>query len=157
MIPEITLITNQKLNALLGSDPVLTGEYFDRMRRKYHLQPEKRLMFAVLEDAVKCLRKYAGGRNGREQRLFRQTQEWIMAKDEDWPFSFVSICEAFGLDQEYLRSALIRKSITVCNPNVRALRATKKKNATVSHGILLLPQALVPNTTDGDCPSKATK
>ena len=66
-------------------------------------QPEKTLMFAVLLDAVECFQKYAG----REaNRLFKDTDEWIFEDDHEWPFSFINICEAVGMDPEYLRKGL---------------------------------------------------
>ena len=145
---EITLIIDEKLNALLGPDPVLSAQYFDSFRRKTPLQPEKRLMLAVLDDAVMCILKYAQGRNGREQRLFRQAEHWIMANDEDWPFSFVNVCEALSFDPGYLRSALMRKSIMVRNSKVRELRDPNKRNGTLSRGILLR-QALGRNRNTG--------
>ena len=67
------------------------------------LQPEKTLMFAVLLDAVECFQKYAGH---EANRLFKDTDEWIFEDDPEWPFSFINICEAVGMDPEYLRKGL---------------------------------------------------
>jgi hypothetical protein len=72
------------------------------------LQPEKSLMFAVLSDAVECFQKYALSREEYENRLFRETEIWIFEENRDWPFSFVSICEALAIDPQYLRKGLLR-------------------------------------------------
>ncbi|MGH7929482.1 MAG: hypothetical protein ACREQV_16965, partial [Candidatus Binatia bacterium] len=40
-------------------DVLASHEYVENHRRKTHLEPEKNLMFAILEDAVRCYRAYA--------------------------------------------------------------------------------------------------
>lgn len=67
------------------------------------LQSEKRLMFAVLLDAVECFQKYAGH---EVNRLFKDTEKWIFQDDPDWPFSFINICEAVEMDPQWLRKGL---------------------------------------------------
>lgn len=65
-------------------------------------QPEKRLMLAVLEDALATLlRDPAAGEHDR--RLVAATERWVAADDADWPFSFVSVCDALDLDASRLR------------------------------------------------------
>ena len=64
------------------------------------------LMYAILDDAIGCLQKPV--RNRRSQRLAREAEEWIFADDEAWPFSFVNICGALGLDPDSGRVGLRR-------------------------------------------------
>jgi hypothetical protein len=135
MTHEPTFIINRKLEAFFGPDSVRIGHHVDRLRIKEPLQPEKRLMLAVLDDAVACILKYARGRNGREKRLFCQTEDWLMATEEEWPFSFVNICEALGLHPGSLRSALIRKSNMLRKSKVQDLRDASEKNAAFSCGM----------------------
>lgn len=66
-------------------------------------QPEKRLMLAVLLDAVECYQKHA---RDETHNLFRDIEEWIIADDRQWLFSFVNICEAVDIDPKYLRNGL---------------------------------------------------
>jgi hypothetical protein len=66
------------------------------------LQPEKRLMLAVLQGAVECFQDYA-----EDDRLFKETEEWIFEDDHEWPFSFINICEAVDMDPKYLRKGLL--------------------------------------------------
>ena len=73
------------------------------------LSPQKRLMLAVLEDAIECFWKYARARDGRSERLFLEAEEWILEQNSDWPFSFENICEALNLDPKYLRRGLLKK------------------------------------------------
>ena len=69
-------------------------------------QPEKRLMLAILLDAVECFQKYAPLHRRKPDRLFTATAEWIFEDDYKWPFSFLNICDAVGIDPKYLRSGL---------------------------------------------------
>src|SRR2546428_4243167 len=92
----------------LAPETVLPSQFFDRLQADASLQPEKRLMLAVLEDAVGTFQKYVnvGSRHGR--RLFSEAEEWFASEDADWPFAFVNVCQALGLDAEYLRAGLWR-------------------------------------------------
>jgi len=74
------------------------------------LQPEKRLMLAVLEDAIETLFKTAGARHRAGRSLFAETMEWFTPDDTSWPFSFVNICEALGLSPSRVRLVVARCS-----------------------------------------------
>jgi hypothetical protein len=69
-------------------------------------QPECRLLWAVLENAVDAYMKYAFAKNRRGKRLFREAQEWIWRDDPTWLCSFVSICNVLGVDPDYVRKGL---------------------------------------------------
>ena len=68
---------------------------------------EKRLMLAVLEDAVAILFKYRHRADPRGKRLYVETAEWVRADDETSPFSFLNVCETLGLSPSCLRRGLI--------------------------------------------------
>ena len=88
---------------IAGLDIPIPEQHFDQFHEPSQIQPEKRLMFAVLLDAVECFQKYAGH---EANRLFKDTDEWIFEDDPECPFSFINICEAVGMDPEYLRKGL---------------------------------------------------
>jgi hypothetical protein len=71
-----------------------------------HLQPEKRLMLAVLEDAVTAYQRYAISTEQDERADFVEVLRWFNAADQRWPFSFRNICEALGLEADRLRRGL---------------------------------------------------
>ena len=73
------------------------------------LQPEKKLMFAILLDAVECFQDYA-----EQDRLFKDAEESIFEDDHEWPYSFINICEAVDMNPKYLRKGLLhwRQSAT---------------------------------------------
>ena len=72
------------------------------------LEPEKKLLLAVLEDAISCFQKYVFTREGKGRVLFQDAEQWILQKDSDWLFSFTNVCEMLGFDADYLRGGLIR-------------------------------------------------
>jgi hypothetical protein len=63
-------------------------------------------MRAVLEDALLCFDKQFVSRNRRTLQLAREADQWIWSSDTSWPFSFVNVCAALGLDSDYVRLQL---------------------------------------------------
>ncbi len=92
----------------LEPEAVLPSQYFAQAAIDASLQPEKRLMLAVLEDAVGTFQKYLNARERTAQRLFIEVEEWFASDEQDWPYSFVNITQALGLDVAYLRRGLAR-------------------------------------------------
>lgn len=88
------------------SDPVAVIEYYDTLRRSHHLQPEKRLMLALLDDAVKCFQKYLPAKSGRGKRRFTEVEQWFWDKTREDTFSFEHVCAVLGLSPSYLRRML---------------------------------------------------
>jgi hypothetical protein len=89
---------------LFQPDVILPSQLLPEFR--YRLMPEKRLMAAIVDDAVNCFLKYRFAADSRRRRLFREAEEWIMDGDRCWPFSFESICDTLGLDAGCLRKGL---------------------------------------------------
>jgi hypothetical protein len=105
---ETGLSVEEKVGSLFQPDTLLSAQFFETFRRKTPLEPEKRLMLAVLEDAVACFQKYVHARDNRGKTMFREAEEWIMEKNNDWLFSFEMICETLGLNPDYVRQGLMR-------------------------------------------------
>jgi len=72
------------------------------------LAPEKRLMVAVLDDALLTLARSRNASDRLARRLTAEVEEWIAADDPDWPFSFVNVCHALQLDPSCVRSRVAR-------------------------------------------------
>jgi len=92
----------------LEPETILPSQFFDRFQIDATLQPEKRLMLAVLEDAVGTFQKYVTAPTRRGQRLFNEAEEWFASESTDWPFGFENVCQALGLEPGYLRAGLWR-------------------------------------------------
>jgi hypothetical protein len=71
-------------------------------------QPEKRLMLAVLADAVSDFQKYATAWSGRGRRLFVEADAWFKSDSTDRLLDFENICEVLALDPSFVRDGLRR-------------------------------------------------
>ena len=105
---ETGLSLEEKVSSLFQPDTLLPAQYLETYRRKAHLEPEKRLMLAVMEDGIACFQKYLFARDGKGRGLFGEAEEWIMEEGGDWLFSFNNICEVLGFDPQYVRQGLVR-------------------------------------------------
>ena len=100
--------SEQTLTRMFQPDPLTPYDYLRNSRRTVHLEPEKHLMHAILDEAIKTYRMHVATKSGRDYRLFLDAQLWIMDRNDDWLFSFENICEVLGLDPDFVRSGLIR-------------------------------------------------
>jgi len=64
-------------------------------------------MLAVLQDAVECFQENALSEQPWEKKLFQEAEDWILAKNSDWLFSFENICETLQLNPGYIRRGLL--------------------------------------------------
>jgi hypothetical protein len=62
---------------------------------------ERRLLLATLEDAIRTL---LGSRHPKQQR---EDLDWLMSDDRTDPFTYLRICDALGIDAEWLRSRVL--------------------------------------------------
>ena len=116
---EENLYLEEKITSLLVPDPVPAGQYSENFQNRPLWLPERRLMLAVLDDAIMCYQKYVTARKGKGNRLFRKAQEWIFEEESDRFFSFESVCVHLGVDPNYIRRGLAQW-------RMRALRRLKK-------------------------------
>jgi hypothetical protein len=68
---------------------------------------ERRLLWAMLLDAVTCFCKYRRAKDNTGRKLFREAERWIRSRDDGWSFSFQSVCDVLGLNTQQLRVSLI--------------------------------------------------
>ena len=93
---------------LFEPDILLPNQYFAAFKRGRAVEGERRLMLAVLEDAVDSYRKYALARDPREQACFLEAKEWFVSDDRSWLFAFENICDVLEMNADYLRTGLDR-------------------------------------------------
>ena len=98
---------DERIASLFEPDTLLSAQYFGNLRRTTLLEPEKRLMLAILEDAINCYQDNLLAKRGSAGRLFTEAEEWILEKGSDWIFSFKNICETLGFNPEYVRQGLL--------------------------------------------------
>jgi hypothetical protein len=103
---DVELTAEERLAELFQPDVLLPTQFFDRIRRRSEHDGERRLMVAVLEDAVDVYRKKCTARDRRSRELFEEAEAWIESTDRTWLFSFENICDVLGIDADYLRRGL---------------------------------------------------
>lgn len=93
---------------LVIPDVLTPAQFFADARgvRGAAVHPIKRLMLAVLEDALRCYQTYRGARFGLHRQLFAETELWLWDRRADGPFAVETICDALGINPECLRNAL---------------------------------------------------
>ena len=103
-----SLTMDERIGLLFQPDSLLVAQYFETLRRKTLFEPEKRLILAILEDAINCFQDNLLAQDVRRSRLFHEVEEWIVEADSDGVFSFESICEVLGFSPRYVRQGLLR-------------------------------------------------
>ena len=101
-----TNVVSDTFAHLLQPDTLLPSQYFAALRRKGAHEPERRLVIAVLQDAVDCFQKHLRARDPKTRQLFLDAEEWIGSSDRSWPFSFENVCDLLQINPEYLRRGL---------------------------------------------------
>ena len=96
----------ENIFSITSDDTLIMQQYVDTLRRSEHLEPEKALVAAMLNDAIHEYRKYSRARDANGKKRFREAQEWIMHRGDDWIFTFDNVCEVLGLDPEFVRRGL---------------------------------------------------
>jgi len=100
--------THGVLPRLIEPEILLPSQYFDGLAPHVGFEGERRLMLAVLEDAVACYQKHATSTRPRAQRLYREAEQWLFEEDATPVFSFDSVCTVLGIHPGYFRTNLLR-------------------------------------------------
>jgi hypothetical protein len=108
---------NQVFQECSGPDPWLSArfepdflvpvQFFDLTRRRSMLDGETRLLFAVLEDAVRCYVKTFNSSRRSDREQFEEVQNWFNSEvGTRSPFSFEYVCDVLMIEPQILRSRL---------------------------------------------------
>jgi hypothetical protein len=73
---------------------ILPSQFFDGQKKKEAVEPLKRLMLAVLADAVRCYQTGFDRRATSRRRVFLEAQQWLFRPGADGAFSFETVCYA---------------------------------------------------------------
>ncbi len=94
--------------SILEPDALSSQQFFDRWRGAGRLEPERRLMLAVLQEAVDGFQENVFRHGRKQEELFKDAEDWFFDDNHEWPFSFINICDACGFDPQYFRGGLLR-------------------------------------------------
>ena len=100
--------TEDRFAGFLAPDAILPMQFFQSLRSKGRYDGERRLMIAILEDAVNVFMKQLFATDPKARQLYLDAEEWISAADPSWFFSFENVCNTLDLNPEYLREGLLK-------------------------------------------------
>jgi hypothetical protein len=109
-IEQYGLTKGETVASLFKPETPSAEQFFDQRHRETLLEGERRLMLAILEDAVHCFQDYHSAPCGRSKRVFDEARRWIFERCPDWIFGFESICGVLEFDPAYIRKGLARWS-----------------------------------------------
>jgi len=89
---------------LWQEDSEMPARYWEAVQGKADLEPERKLMLAVLEEAIHTYRQNIL----TSRRLLRDVEAWLFDDQADDPFSFQAICDALDLSPECVRRGILR-------------------------------------------------
>ena len=92
--------------SLLQADVLAESQYLKIYTTKTEIEPEKRLMLAVLVDAIEVYQDYISQRRIVNKVHYQEAKDWILEENREWLFSFENVCESLGLNPQYVRREL---------------------------------------------------
>ena len=102
-----TYATHDDMPNIFAGVGILPIQYGESRRRKLPSEGERKLLFAVLEDAIRTyLRHRDKGVEARNNEDFVEAAEWLSSDEEGGPFAFVNVCEALGIEADCLRAGI---------------------------------------------------
>jgi hypothetical protein len=92
-----------------NGDCLLPAQYYEMIHRRTALEGERKLMFAVLQDAIHCYLKNMNYRTSRQRSLFLEAQQWFDSSGgPKWSslFDFENVCQVLAIGPNQLRERL---------------------------------------------------
>jgi len=87
-------------------DVLCVGEYLHVYQGRPAETPERRLIAAILRDAVDCYLRDCFSKNRHRKRSFREAEEWFFKSDGYGVFSLENVCSVLNIDPGYIRRTL---------------------------------------------------
>jgi hypothetical protein len=87
---------------------LLPMQFYGARRVTGQIEPLRRLMIAMLVDAVHCFETKFETRQPAARREFAEVRSWIFSDLDDGVFSFRAVCDALELDSGAIRKRLTR-------------------------------------------------
>lgn len=86
---------------------ILPAQYGNMCRKKLPSEGERKLLFAVLEDAIRLYLKHRDSADSyHHDPDFVEAAQWLSSDEESGPFAFVRICDALGINADLLRMGI---------------------------------------------------
>ena len=87
---------------------LLAREYFFSDRSLMGQQAgETVLQWEVFQDGLRQFREMTEDQTCHNSPAMKEEEQWVLSDESEWPFSFVSLCEKFGMEPTSVRHALL--------------------------------------------------
>jgi hypothetical protein len=83
-------------------------QFHGARRGTSEIEPLRRLMVAMLVDAVRCFETKFDARQPATRQQFAEVHSWIFSDADDGVFSFTAVCDTLGIDPGVIRKGLTR-------------------------------------------------
>jgi hypothetical protein len=87
---------------------VLPLQFYGTRRGISRHEPLRRLMVAMLVDAIRCFQTMFVRRRPARLQEFTEARAWLFSDEDDGPFSFRAVCDELEIDAEVIRKWLGR-------------------------------------------------
>ncbi|MEO8605362.1 MAG: hypothetical protein ABI629_22525 [bacterium] len=91
----------------LAPEPALPAQVYHLWHNSCAIGPERALALAVLNQAIVDVRRYQESGLSHHRSMHDDARAWIASDERSWPFAFVNLCDAFGLDVGGVRAELL--------------------------------------------------
>src|SRR5215471_16031442 len=112
-------------DVLLQPDIILPTQYYGSLGGVK--SGEKRLILAMLVNAINDLQSWRGMGSARKRRNCSEAALWVNNRGTCHPFSFDSVCDNLEIDSELLRSHLIAFTLGPANAVTHLKTAPSKR------------------------------
>ena len=101
---------------VFGPELILPVQYAPPRGADGRCAGERRLMLAVLEDAVVTLKTHLRGPSVHSRRIVAEIENWLASGSRAHTFAFASICDVLGFDVPAVRQAVKEWTRGECAP-----------------------------------------
>jgi hypothetical protein len=109
------------LDSALHPEALMPVQFYGARRGGDGMEAVKRLMCAILEDALRCFERNLNASTVVRRREFREAKNWLFSKNKgEGLFAFESVCDTLGVDPNRLRCAISQRRenvLTGATPN----------------------------------------
>ena len=91
---------------------IVPAQFFDGAPARHVPGGVRRLMVAILEDAIDVYLKHRGAILRDKRTLYLRARRWFASNDRSYVFSFLRITEALGVDPSLVRKALVQAGLS---------------------------------------------
>lgn len=107
------------------SEARMEPAYVEQSHRRHYDEGAKKLMLAVLQEALNNFVRLLNAKKPEHQEQFGEIESWFWSDDTGWLFSFKNIAEHLGINPTYFRAGLSRLK-TKKSANRRLTQAKSK-------------------------------